>query len=46
METVEGGIMTKDLAINVHNDNNVSEKHYVDTLAFIEAVRDRLRLKL
>lgn len=43
IETVESGIMTKDLAVLVHGENKVvSDFHYVNTKAFIDAVAEKL----
>jgi isocitrate dehydrogenase len=46
IETVESGKMTKDLAICVHNTNNVSREHYLNTFEFLDAIRDTLHKKL
>ncbi|CAK86847.1 unnamed protein product (macronuclear) [Paramecium tetraurelia] len=46
IQTVENGIMTKDLAIIVHNDNNVSRTKYVNTEEFIVKVGEQLKKNL
>lgn len=46
IEAVENGEMTKDLAICVHNKNDVPRSSYLNTLEFIQAVRKRLEKKL
>lgn len=46
IETVEKGHMTKDLAICVHNTNNVKPDQYLNTRKFIGAVKDTLVAKL
>lgn len=38
IETVENGQMTKDLAICVHNTNNVPRESYLNTFDFIDAI--------
>jgi|GEM_PF-3959479 len=38
--------MTKDLAICVHNTNNVPRNTYLNTLDFIKAVNKRVTQKL
>lgn len=45
VETVENGIMTKDLAVLVHGEN-VSEKDYVHTESFIDTVANQLEVLL
>ncbi|KAK4781569.1 hypothetical protein SAY86_015671 [Trapa natans] len=45
VETVEGGKMTKDLAILVHG-SKVSREHYLNTEEFIDAVAHNLDTKL
>lgn len=42
IQTVESGIMTKDLAGCIHGIRNVKPEHYVGTIEFIEAVAHRL----
>lgn len=42
IETVESGVMTKDLAGCIHGIKNVKRDHYVGTVEFIEAVAQRL----
>ncbi|CAD8132748.1 unnamed protein product [Paramecium pentaurelia] len=46
IQTVENGIMTKDLAIIVHNDNNVLRSKYVNTEEFIVKVGEQLKKNL
>lgn len=46
IETIEAGQMTKDLAILVHNTNNVSRDKYLNTQEFIEAVAKNYRKKV
>jgi len=46
IETVESGVMTKDLAISVHNTNSVNRSQYVNTNEYIAAVAKRLAGKL
>ncbi|CAD8103589.1 unnamed protein product [Paramecium sonneborni] len=46
IQTVENGIMTKDLAIIVHNDNNVSRTKYVNTEEFIVKVGEQMKKNL
>jgi isocitrate dehydrogenase len=43
IQTVESGIMTKDLAICVHNTTQVKRDQYVNTLEFIEKVAQFLK---
>jgi isocitrate dehydrogenase len=38
VETVEGGVMTKDLAICVHGNNVKEGEHYVATEKFMDAI--------
>lgn len=45
IETVENGVMTKDLAICIHGDQ-VRREHYVNTEEFIDRVADNLRVRL
>ena len=44
IETVESGLMTKDLAILVHG-NNVSSSDYLNTHAFLQALKNNLDAK-
>jgi isocitrate dehydrogenase len=46
IETVENGFMTKDLAICVHDTNNVPREKYCTTLEFIQKVAGLLRANL
>jgi isocitrate dehydrogenase len=46
IEAVENGEMTKDLAICVHNTNDVPRNTYLNTGDFIKAVNKRLVAKL
>lgn len=46
IEAVENGEMTKDLAICVHDTNNVPRSSYLNTLDFIRAVNKRLTAKM
>jgi len=46
IETIENGGMTKDLAILVHNTNNVERKHWLNTQEFIKKVAENLRKRL
>lgn len=46
IEAVENGEMTKDLAICVHDTNNVPRNTYLNTIDFIKAVRKRLDGKI
>jgi len=46
VETIESGSMTKDLAILVHNTNNVPRNQYLNTEEFIDKVAENLRKKL
>jgi len=45
IETVENGVMTKDLAICIHGEA-VRREHYVNTEEFIDRVADNLRVRL
>lgn len=45
IETVESGVMTKDLAMCIHGDATRRE-HYVNTEEFIDAVAANLRVKV
>ena len=44
VETVESGIMTKDLALCIHG-KDLNENHYVNTQFFLEAIQKNLKLK-
>ena len=46
IETVENGIMTKDLAVNVHGNDVSHGKHYVYTEEFLSAIEATLKKKL
>jgi isocitrate dehydrogenase len=46
VDTIEGGAMTKDLAILVHGSNNVPRDKYLNTEDFIKKVAENLRKKL
>jgi len=46
VETVESGVMTKDLAICVVGSNDVKRDKYVNTQEFIEKVGENLKVKL
>jgi isocitrate dehydrogenase len=41
IETVENGIMTKDLALSIHG-KNLNRSHYVNSKEYIDAVAERL----
>lgn len=45
IKTVEGGRMTKDLALCIHG-RNMTEEHYLTTEQFLSALDDNLREKL
>ena len=45
IETVEGGVMTKDLALTIHG-GQLKDNHYVTTEMFIEAIKKQLDKKL
>lgn len=45
VETVESGKMTKDLALIIHG-NNLTEKHFLTTEGFLEAIDENLQEKL
>ncbi|TNF40276.1 MAG: NADP-dependent isocitrate dehydrogenase, partial [Bacteroidetes bacterium] len=45
VETVESGKMTKDLALIVHG-SNLTEKDYLTTEGFLEAINENLQKKL
>ena len=44
IETVESGIMTKDLALCIHG-KNLNEAHYVNTQYFLEEIQKNLKQK-
>jgi len=46
IETVEGGVYTKDLAISVTGKNSPDRSSYVNTVQFIEAVAANLNKKI
>ncbi|CDU20253.1 isocitrate dehydrogenase [NADP], mitochondrial, putative [Plasmodium yoelii] len=46
IETVENGLMPKDLAICIKGIKNVTEKDYLCTDDFIDAINENLKLKL
>jgi len=46
IETVENGIMTKDLAVNIHGNNVSHGKHYVYTEEFLGAIESTLKKKM
>jgi isocitrate dehydrogenase len=41
IDTVQGGIMTKDLALSIHG-KQLKREHYVNSLEFIDAVAEKL----
>ncbi|KAJ3256062.1 isocitrate dehydrogenase (NAD(+)) idh1 [Boothiomyces macroporosus] len=45
IDTVHGGIMTKDLALSIHG-KSMNRTHYVNSIEFIDAVADKLRASL
>lgn len=45
IETVEGGVMTKDLALTIHG-GQLKDNHYVTTEMFMEAIKKQLDKKL
>jgi isocitrate dehydrogenase len=45
IDTVESGIMTKDLALSVHGDK-MKREHWVTTNEFMNSVRDNLEKKI
>jgi len=45
IETVEAGFMTKDLAICVHNTNDVPRDKYLNTLEFMDKLAENLKAK-
>lgn len=46
IETVESGIMTKDLAVTIHGNKVEHGKHYVYTEEFLDAIDQTLKKKL
>jgi len=46
IETVEDGFMTKDLALIVHNSNEVSRDKYLNSEEYIDKVAVYLKKKL
>jgi len=46
IETVENGHMTKDLAILVHNTNNVDRSTWLNTFEFIDKVAENLQKEM
>lgn len=42
VDTVEAGLMTKDLAICIHGMANVTESMYLNTEDFLQAIADQL----
>lgn len=46
IETVEEGLMSKDLAVCIKGAKNVTEKDYLLTDDFIEAINEKLKMKL
>lgn len=45
VETVQAGIMTKDLALLIHNDK-LDSSHYLNTEQFLDAIKGRLEVTL
>ena len=45
VETVQAGIMTKDLALLIHNDK-LDSSHYLNTEQFLDAIKGRLEVAL
>lgn len=46
VETIEAGVMTKDLAIAIKGMNNVTRKDYLNTFEFMDALANNLKKKL
>jgi len=46
VETIESGVMTKDLAICVEGSMNVARSKYVTTEEYIDRVADKLKSSL
>ncbi len=45
VETIESGIMTKDLALLIHKEN-LNDSHYLTTQKFLDALKENLEAKL
>lgn len=45
VETIESGVMTKDLAICIKGMNDVARKDYLNTFEFMDALADNLKKK-
>ena len=45
IETIESGIMTKDLALLIHKEN-LNNSHYLTTQKFLDALKENLEAKL
>ena len=45
IETIESGIMTKDLALLIHKEN-LDDSHYLTTQKFLDALKENLEVKL
>jgi len=45
IETVEGGKMTKDLALLIYKDG-LKREHYLSTEGFLQAIKETLEAKL
>ena len=45
VETVESGLMTKDLALCIHG-KDLREEHYLNTEEFLEALDEGLKAKM
>ena len=45
IETIESGIMTKDLALLIHKEN-LKDSHYLNTQKFLNALKENLEAKL
>ena len=45
IETIESGKMTKDLALLIHKEN-LNDTHYLNTQKFLDAIKEKLDLKL
>jgi isocitrate dehydrogenase len=46
VETVESGIMTKDLAVCIHGNKVTAGEHYVYTEEFLDALDKGLQAKM
>ncbi len=44
IETVESGVMTKDLALSIHGEK-LERKHYQETLQFLDSINVNLQKK-